>query len=99
VWDPWDKQNSLAWILALIINSADLMGRHPAPVHTKEKVVGREMARLVLLPSLTSKLMMDAATGITYRMNFQQLLCCGDLPKNKSSQKPNGVIYLLSSLQ
>jgi hypothetical protein len=48
VWDPWDKQNSLAWILSLIINSVDLMGRHPAPVHTKEKVVGREMTQLVL---------------------------------------------------
>jgi hypothetical protein len=67
VWDPWDKQNSLAWILSLIINSVDLMGRHPAPVHTKEKVVGGEMARLVLLPSLARKLMMDAATGMPYR--------------------------------
>ncbi len=79
MWDPWDKQNSLAWILALIINSVDLMGRHPAPVHTKEKVVGREMARLDLMPSLARKLLMDAATAMTYQMKFQQLLCRGDL--------------------
>jgi hypothetical protein len=51
------------------------MGRHPAPVHTKEKVLGREMARLDLLPSLARKLMMDAAMGMPYRSTFQQLLC------------------------
>jgi hypothetical protein len=75
VWDPWDKQNSLAWILSLIINSVDLMGRHPAPVHTKEKVVGREMTQLDLMPSLACKLIMDAATGLhDLPLDLQQLL-------------------------